>query len=349
MTPVSVSLNFMPAFYNKHLGIKYGEEYYFDPAYGAYVERSEELFLHESFGRYGMGSADPVPSGNFFIQPVDIIMGTQDAQWRFPEDGTVESWGTPWKGLSSADISAIDPREAAHHPVIDRILDHYKELKKLVGEKADLFWSKTGMMNIHTPYTTAHQLCGEELFITMLTDPESARMTFWKIWDIYEAIFARVTEVTGSCLTRVQLGDCSAALLSEKTYRDVVLPVNQEICAKFCGAGYHSCGPSSHLLTAFTELSNVDAVQLGPGTDIRSAQRLMPLKHIQPLIDPVAMKNLAPDGIANMVESIIIDAEGSPSTTLCTWALDRETPLVNVETLLRMVCETHIAAIPGKQ
>jgi len=331
----------MPAFYNKHLGIKYGEGYYFDPAYCAQIERCEELFLYEVFGKYGFGSADPVPSGNFIIQPVDIIMGTQDAQWRFPDDGTVESWGTPWKGLSIADISAIDPREAAYHPVIDRMLAQYTELCEFVGEKADLFWSKTGLMNVHTPYTTAHQLCGEDLFVTMLTEPESALVIFWKIWDIYKAIFARVTEVTGSSLTRVQLGDCSAAMLSEQVYRNVVLPVNKQICAKFNSAGYHSCGPSTHLLTAFADLHGVDAIELGPGTDIRSAHHLMPHRHLKPLIDPVAMKDMNPDGVSSMVENIIRDAEGSPSTTLCTWALDRETPLENVEALLQQVYDIN--------
>src|SRR5450830_16043 len=100
MKRVDVSLNFMPAFYSKHLGVTYGEPYYFDPGYRARVECAEGRFLFEVLGKYGVGSQDPQPSPSVFIQPVDLVMRTQGAQWRFPPDATVESLGAPWAGLS---------------------------------------------------------------------------------------------------------------------------------------------------------------------------------------------------------------------------------------------------------
>ncbi|MDA1088481.1 MAG: hypothetical protein O2901_15895 [Verrucomicrobia bacterium] len=51
-----ISLNFMPAFYRKNAGLRYGEAYLFDPAYRAEVQCAEERFLFESLGRHGVGS-----------------------------------------------------------------------------------------------------------------------------------------------------------------------------------------------------------------------------------------------------------------------------------------------------
>jgi hypothetical protein len=336
-TPAAISLNFMPAFYHRHLGLEYGEAYYFDPAYRAGIERAEGRFLFEILGEYGVGSREPQPSTSVFIQAVDLIMRTQGAEWRFPADATVESWGTPWAGLAPAEIAAIDPTAAAHHPVIDALLAQYRTLERLYGERADVFGTKSGTMNIHTPFTTAHQLCGEELFVALLLEPERARLIFAKVWAIYAAIYARITAATGARLGRVQLGDCSAALLSAETYRSVVMPANQEVAARFAQAGYHSCGRSTHLLPEFRALPGLDSIQLGPGTDLAASARLLPGIHLQPLIDPVLMRQGTPETVAQALTRILHDTAGAPAVTLCAWSFDRDTPIDNVAAMYATV------------
>jgi len=49
----TVSLNFMPAFCSKHLGLVYGEAYYFEPEYRAEVDCAEQRFLYETLGGVG--------------------------------------------------------------------------------------------------------------------------------------------------------------------------------------------------------------------------------------------------------------------------------------------------------
>ena len=167
----TISLNLMPAFYRKQLGLTYGEGYYFDPEYRARVECAEAGFQYECWGRFGAGMAQPEPSAGLFIQPVDLIMRTQGAEWRMPEDATLESWGKPWAGLTVEAIQKIDARAAAAHPVIDALLVQYRQMQKMYGERAGLFGLKDGVMGIHSPYTTALQLIGEDLFLMMEDDP----------------------------------------------------------------------------------------------------------------------------------------------------------------------------------
>lgn len=330
MPKIETSLNFMPAFFCKHAGVTYGEAFYFDPEYRAEIERKEGLFLYDVLGRHGIGSPDPQPAANIFIQPVDLVMKTQGAEWRFPSDGTVESWGTPWAGLDSSEIERIDLEEAANSPVVDAIIRQYREMEHIYGNRADIFGTKTGLMNIHTPYTTAHQLLGEDLFIMMLAEPESAEVVFQKIWDIYVAIFKRIAGTTGAKLNRIQLGDCSASLLSEATYRSGVMPFNIKILSQFEGGGYHSCGSSSHLIEAFSHMQNIDVIQLGPGTDIQTSAKFMPSVHMQPLIDPVRMMQYDTEHVKSYLREVIGSVKNAPAATLCIWALDRDTPIENV-------------------
>ncbi len=330
MPPVNISLDFMPAFFSRHLGISYGEAYYFDPGYRAEVERAQGRFLYRILGRYGVGNPDPQPYPNLFIQPIDLLLRTQGAGWRFPPDATVESIGAPWAGKTPAEIAAIDPRDAAHHPVIDAILDQYHELRRRYGDAADVFGTKSGTLNIHAPCTSAHQLYGEDLFLLMLDDPTGARMIFDKVWSIYQAIFARVTSITGARLTRLYLGDCSVTMLSPAIYRDVVLPVNQALIATFPVAGYHSCGPSTHLLPAFAHLPALDSIELGPGTNLRAAASHLPGVILRPLVDPLVLRYGNPDDVRAFIALLLRDTVAAPAVTLCAWSFDRDTPVENV-------------------
>ena len=337
MPTPSISLNLMPAFYHKHAGVTYGEAFYFDPAYRAEIERIEGRVQYEYWGRHGVGSPDPQPSPALFMQPIDLILGTQNARWRFPVDVTLESVGEPWSDLSIAEIEGLDPHAAAHHPVIDAVIAQYHELERLYGDRADIFGLKSGMMTIHTPYTTAHQLRGQGLFIEMLTDPAGARVVFDKVWAVYQAVFGRLAEVVGVRPTHIHLGDCSASLLSERTYREVVLPVNQRLAAQFADAGYHSCGPSSHLLEAFSSLPGMASIQLGPGTDLAQASQLMPGVHMMPLVDPVPLRNAEAEQVRGLIAGILADTRPAPQVTLCVWSLDRDTPVENVAAVYEAV------------
>ncbi len=304
--PVDISLNFMPAFYHKHLGVTYGDAFYFDPGYRADVECAEGRFLHEVLGRFGVGSSKPTPSPNLFIQPIDLLKATQGTRVFCPPDATLETRGHAWENLGVEEIARLDPRAAANHPFVDAILAQYRELKRLYGDRADIFGIKTGLMNIHTPYTTAHQLCGESLFYLMSDNPDGARTVLGKIWEMYQAIFARLTAELGvPALSRVGMGDCSASMISAGQYREVVLPMNQVVSSQFTQVNYHSCGSSSHLLEAFADIPHVSSIELGPGTDLDRAVRNMPGVAMRPLVDPLVMRNQSPEAVDALTHTLV--------------------------------------------
>lgn len=333
MPRVNISLNFMPAFFTRHLGISYGEAYYFDFDHRVAVTRAEQRLLFELFGEYGVGEADAQPVPGIFVQPIDLLLHTQGAPWRFPADATLESIGAPWAALSIEEIAAIDPRSAAEHPVLDRLLAQYRAMERRHGARADIFGMRSGTMNIHAPYTTAHQMYGQELFVLLLTEPEAAQVIFAKVEALYQALYTRMCAETGLSFSRIYLGDCSASLLSERVYREQVLPVNQRLAQMYPATGYHSCGRSTHLLAAFSELPGMDAVQLGAGTDMAAAARLLPGVILEPLIDPVVMREGSPDDITRLISGLLRDTAAAPAVNLCAWSFDSQTPADNVRAM----------------
>ena len=338
MNKLGLSLNLMPSFYHKHLGTNYGEGYYFDPGYRSEIEKQEQLFLYEILGKYGEGSKQPIPSTDLMIQPVDLVMATQGARVVCPEDATLETWGNPWSGLSVEEIERIDPQEAAHHPVIDRIISQYHEMEKMYGNKADIFGIKAGNMSIHAPYTTAHQLCGEELFCKMLDNPAEIRIILMKIWQIYRTIFGRLREILNAPVPhQLNMGDCSACMLPQDLYHDLVLPVNCEITNGFQEVKYHSCGGSTHLLNDFAGIPKLKIIELGPGTDFSEGVKLMPGAEMRPLVDPVPVRNNSSEQVTELMEYIISAISSAPQTLICAWSLDRETPIVNLEAICSTV------------
>jgi len=284
-----------------------------------------------------VGSDDPQPLPSLSIQPIDLILRTQGAGWRFPDDATLESLGEPWRDLTIAEVAALDPRDAAHHPIVDEIIAQYRELQRMYGDRADLFGLKSGQLAVHTPYTTAHQLRGQGLFIEMLTDPAGVAVIFAKVWAIVQAVFGRFAEVVGAEITAIHLGDCSASLLSAQTYRDLVLPVNQRLAAQYASAGYHSCGASTHLLPAFAALPHLASIQLGPGTDLAEAARLLPALHLMPLVDPVTLREGDADAARKLIADTLAATAPAPAVTLCVWSLDRDTPVDNVAAIYETV------------
>lgn len=323
-----ISLDLMPAFYAGQLGLSFGDAYYFDPGYREKVDAAKHTFLHDIIGPDDY----PIPpsSHSIFVQPVDLVMATQGAEWRFPDDSTLESLGAPWSSLEPDDVALIPAEDAANHPVLDRILSQYHELAALYDD-ADIFGIRSGIMNIHTPYTTAHQLCGEELFVIMALDPDGARVIFDKIWEIYRAIFARLERETGAHPKRLFLGDCSACMLSPQMYQEQLLPLYHMITRGFDSVGYHSCGPSSKLLEHIGCIPTLDTLQLGPGTDLASACELS--VSVSPLIEPSILCDSDCDAVReklrHYVDPVVCERRGP----LCAWSLDGQTRPENLRLL----------------
>jgi len=78
-------------------------------------------------------------------------------------------------------------------------------------------------------------------------------------------------------------------------------------------------------------------LQLGAGTDIAQAARLLPGAELQPLVDPVLMREGNPDEVTAVTASLLRDSATAPAVTLCAWSFDRDTPMENVTAMYEAV------------
>ena len=67
----------------------------------------------------------------------------------------------------------------------------------------------------------------------------------------------------------------------------------------------------------------------------------MPTTVMQPLIDPVLMRNAASAEVADEIATILQQTAAAPETVLCAWSFDRETPLANVAAMYEVVAECN--------
>jgi len=58
---IPLGVGFYPDWFNKHYGISFGKEYYFDPEARVEARMAIDKRLYERFGDVGLGDPDPDP------------------------------------------------------------------------------------------------------------------------------------------------------------------------------------------------------------------------------------------------------------------------------------------------
>jgi hypothetical protein len=100
--------------------------------------------------------------------------------------------------------------------------------------------------------------------------------------------------------------------MSPSHYRDILLPLEIELSESYGGIAYwHSCGDTTRLLDAISQIPNLDLFHCGPWTDVSSACHIMGAKGIAVEIciepvdkvqhaSPIAQKRYLEDTIAQI-------------------------------------------------
>lgn len=307
---------------NRAIGVVFDRDYYFDPAkrhavdgrcneYASQTFPDMAIFYSESnLGRMEYWDKNQVQIGG--IQP-NMILGM----------------------LLGADFVPTDDRDADITPCClnrlgwtlahaDSLLDH--DLVKLFDRQIrseahgplrpipPFFWDASGRATIHGVLTTAQKLCGETIFMDLLTEPAPCVQLLNWIADAYIVLcwhFARVADLP---ITDVHVGECSCCMVSSALAEEFIAPVTSRIGAALGPVRFHSCGTSTHLLPAVAKIDRLHSLDLGSGTSLRAAREIFgprmpitiaPSSHnmsaasTQPILD-WAQRVLAENGAGNL-------------------------------------------------
>jgi len=148
------------------------------------------------------------------------------------------------------------------------------------------------------PFGVGCELRGFDRFLMdLLSDPEFARDVLRAIVEARMAWQQQCDAFLGIPRRRGLLGndDVNCPTLSPALYRDVLLPLELELCAHYGGIFYwHSCGNTTRLLPDIARIPVLDLFHCGPWTDVAKActiwgQRGVPLEICPDPVETVQM------------------------------------------------------------
>jgi len=338
----TINISFHGKYAAREFGVDYGERYHLDPLYRLEQDRKAAIGYHQRFGKYGMGDPNPQPSIGVGIQPLDFMNGAMGGRFHYSPD---ESVWTPDKPLAHietmADVERLVDIDWEQNPVYQDLFRQIKVLQEafpnlpvagIQSVHPDGTNGDHTFLVMHTPYTTAFRLLGERILELMMLEEELSFALLNWIMCQYKNLWTTICQRQGWIGTKVHFGDCAATMLSPSLYENILLPMYQELMADYEGAVIHSCGPSSHLLTWFSQVPRVRQLQLGDGTDLRRARQLFPKSAINAYYDPGKLIADKPDHVERRLVEMCEALEDN--FMISCGGADPDTPAANVQVFL---------------
>jgi len=306
---ISLSGTVSKAWMHRALGVAFDYDYYFDSdrrhaidrqcnEYAARAFPGLRLFYSESnLGRQRYWDPGQVQIGG--IQP-NMILGMLLGAQFLPADDR------------DADITpaCLADREPAELPAPESLLGHDlvrqfdEQIVRIQGSREPslrpippFFWDASGRAAIHGVLTSAQKLCGESVFLDMMTQPSRCRQIMAWIAEAYIVLCRHLAQVANRPMTDVHVGECSCCMVGPALVEEFVVPLTSEMGRKLGPVRLHSCGPSTHLLEAFCRIENLGSLDLGGTTSLSKARQVfgshMPIS-IAPLPADMSCETAAP-------------------------------------------------------
>jgi len=280
---ITITGTLSKAWMNRAIGVAFDRDYYFDPKkrhatdcrcneYAVETFPNMVVFYSESnLGRIDYWDKNQVQIGG--IQP-NMILGMLLGADFVPADNR-DADITPGclSGKNVAELPA--PEDLLDHDLV-RLFDKQmkSERKRQLRPIPPFFWDASGRATIHGVLTTAQKLCGETVFMDMLTEPANCRRLFDWIADAYIVLCRHFAEAADLPITDVHVGECSCCMISPALVEEFVAPGTSKIGAVLGPVRFHSCGTSTHLLSALTRIDHLRSLDFGSETSIHKAREI---------------------------------------------------------------------------
>lgn len=166
----------------------------------------------------------------------------------------------PW-APDAADLRI--PRDWSDAPSIRTVLEAVRLLRGNLGDRVAVIGKAMG------PWSLSYSLWGTEEFLAMtLLDPEKARRSLQILKEV-TVRFANAQAQAGA--DAVCIADHATDMISPAMYRDMLLPVHQEILGRVgCPVILHCCGDTSDRIGLFAE-AGFDCFHFESKVDPRAA------------------------------------------------------------------------------
>jgi hypothetical protein len=284
---ITIQASVSKAWLHKHGGFDFNQKYYSDPYFRMQQDQECHRFIKRRFPDLPLYNMEDnlvqaeyvVPDMMLVgaIQPNMIIAASLGAEFVFSPDKDSDVKGFPLRDIS----------DTAQLPKIEEVtnLSFIKELKDQLVHAQDhypeyrivppFFWDISGRATIHGIVTTSMKFIGQEIFTKMMIEPELVKGIHSWICDVYISVIRYFSELGNLPVSSVHVGECSGTMLDEWSYREFVTPFISRLGLEFGHIRLHSCGNADHVLTPICEIENLEVIDTGSNTSLKSIRKKM--------------------------------------------------------------------------
>ncbi len=338
-----VEVVFHPSWWHKHYGIAFDEKFFFDPAVRVESERAMRAALGARFGDLGLGEPNAAPRP--VVGPVHLAAGflpsaVLGCAIRYAENASPEVLPA---NLTDDQVGAIQVPDLDASPAFRKLVALMDALEARFGTlEGDVNWE--GVQNV------ALNLRGPQLFADYYDNPALAR----RLLDVAArtigtlAAYVRgrtgsnsiaVNRIVGAVDERLALhSNCTVAMISPRTYRQYLLPYDQQLARDLYPYGIHHCGKDMHKVRQeYAQVEGAEFFDVGWGSDVAACRAALRGAVFSLRLSPVRVATLSPAEVSADVEGLLRAAGPLERAAICCINLDDTTPDENVRTIFETV------------
>ena len=176
------------------------------------------------------------------------------------------------------------------------------------------FWDESGRATIHGIITTSLKLTGDNIMITMMSDPDLAHAIHQWIVDAYIALIQHFADTGKLPVTSIHVGECAGTMISSELYDEFIVPYISQLGEKLGLVRIHTCGISDHIMKPISKIKNLNIIDTGSGTSISKIRELMGPDftiHIAPPME-LLMSNVPQSQILDWLNKTLDENQGGP-------------------------------------
>ena len=293
---------FSEAWFHSNYGMTFGEKYFSDPIFRTQQDREAMRVLFDRFGHAGIGEKDPRPRPHLEICGHRLISALFGCEIVYQDDQAPTCRHLPV--TSSEEIAAI--------PKPDWETNRWaQEFRRQGAILQSHFGLTDAAINHGGPLNAATTILGNEAFVYLSESPEVMGGFLEKIADVCIESYDRLTvplDPNAPVGREMFIGNCPVMMISPRTYRDAVLPVDLRLRRQVKSFGLHHCGPMDRYVDAYQSLEPIEYLEVGWGSHVAAVRKAFPQAILDPLINIYDIQNMSRPAMDDLLVNMLRQA-----------------------------------------
>lgn len=341
-TFLPLELVFNPNWWHKTAGISFDEAFYLDAETRIRNDVIMRRVLHERYGRWGLGEAEPPPRpviGSMHVAGGFVIPALMGAAIRFEANAAPQPEPRHWTTEQIENFQLPDWQN----------LWPMRQLMADMDALEEKYGYVSGDLNTDGLLNAAYHFYGQDLFTDFYNAPDRVRRFLGQIGELIAEVASYIHSRTGSYSIAVNRmaahltptpflhANCSVQMISPRSYREMQLPIEQQLAAKLPPFGIHHCGDNLQRVAAEYAKLPLTYCEVGWGSDVARVREALPEVFLNVRLSPIRMLQCTPQEIAADTEKLLQAAGPLEKTGVCCINLDHGTPDENLSAVFDVI------------